>query len=188
MLPSKVRANIKRASEIGKKLLLQRLIDGSSGNLSFREGNFFYITRTGAMLDELDETSFVRMEIWGNGKNPLASSDQLIHREVYRRSDFNSVLHCHGVYGVVLSFKKSEINPLDLEGRYFVGNIKVTTCNFGSESMAEAIVKELSKRKAVIVRGHGIYTAGRSIEEAYRLASYLEHTCEIICKLSKFSR
>jgi len=69
---------IKRAGEIGKKLFLQRLVDGASGNMSFRYGDCFYITKTGVMLDELDETSFVKMGVWFDGVNSVASSDQLI--------------------------------------------------------------------------------------------------------------
>ncbi len=177
--------SFERAKAVGKKLLVQRLIDGASGNISFREGDCFYITRTGVMLDELDESSFVRMRVWSNDTNPLASSDQLIHREVYRKSSRKAVLHCHGVYNVVLSFSRNSIIPLDLEGRLFLGEVRVISCKFMSEEMAKTVGRILAEDRAVIVRGHGIYCAGESIDEAYRLASYLEHSCEILYKLSK---
>ncbi len=178
-----LKRQIERANKIGKKLLLQRLIDGASGNMSFRFGNHFYITKTGVMLDELDETSFVRMDVLSDNLNTMASSDQLIHREVYRKSDLKAVLHCHGVYNVVLSFKKSSIIPLDLEGRYFLGEVKVVNCRYTSRKIAEIVSKELTNNRITVVRGHGIYAAGENLDEAYRLASYLEHSCEVLCKL-----
>ncbi len=176
---------IERAKKIGKKLMLQRLIDGASGNISFRDGEIFYITKTGVMLDELDETSFVKLSINSNDYNPIASSDQLVHREIYKNTDYNAVLHCHGVYGVTLSFKKTAIYPMDLEGRYFLGEIEVINAPFGKFDGAKLISKALKKNKVVLVRGHGIYACGKNIDEAYRLASYLEHSCEIIYRLSR---
>jgi len=176
------------AREVGKRLLVQRLIDGASGNMSFREEDCFYITRTGVLLDDLDESSFVKMRVDSDERDERASSDQLVHREVYRRSDLSAVLHCHGVFNVVLSFIRSGIMPLDLEGRYFLGEVRVINARFGSEEMAEKVAREVAKNRAVIVRGHGIYCGGKSLEEAYRLASYLEHSCEIIYRLLLIDR
>jgi len=171
------------ARKVGKRLLVQRLIDGASGNMSFRVGDEFYITKTGVMLDELDESSFIRMSVYDDSINSRASSDQLVHREVYRRSDKGAVLHCHGVFNVVLSFVRSSIIPVDLEGRYFLGEVKVITARFGSLEMAKKVAREIARNGAVIVRGHGIYCGGRDLEDAYRIASYLEHSCEVIYRL-----
>ncbi len=172
-----------RAKAIGKKLLVQRLIDGASGNMSFRVGDEFYITKTGVMLDELDESSFVKMKIFSDEYDRSASSDQLIHREVYKNSNHKAVLHCHGVYAVVLSFLKNSVIPMDLEGRHFLGEVKVVIASYSTLKGAKVIAEALKKSKAVIVRGHGIYCAGEDLDEAYRLASYLEHSCELIYKL-----
>ncbi len=178
-------AAFEEARKVGKRLLVQRLIDGASGNMSFRNGDYFYITKTGVLLDDLNESSFIKMNIEGDERDEKASSDQLVHRQIYRRSDLKAVLHCHGVFNVVLSFVRSSILPVDLEGRYFLREIKVITAKFGSEEMAEKVAKEVAERKAVIVRGHGMYCGGDSLEEAYRIASYLEHSCEIIYRLHK---
>jgi len=113
----------------------------------------------------------------------VASSDQRIHREVYRKSNLKAVLHCHGVYNVVLSFKRSSIMPHDLEGRYFLGEVRVVNCKHTSRKMAEIVSKELTNNRITVVRGHGIYAAGENLDEAYRLASYLEHSCEILYRL-----
>jgi len=172
---------LREAIEIGRKLAAYRLIDGASGNLSFKEGDKITITKTGVMLDELDENSFVTLKI--GEKNDKASSDLTVHEEVYRKTDFRVVLHCHGIFNVVLSFKTDIIVPLDLEGRTLIGEVRVVEGKFGSKELAERVSDEITRKEIVVVRGHGIYTAEKSFKAAFRLASYLEHSCEILYRL-----
>ncbi len=169
---------LREAIEVGKKLAAYRLVDGASGNLSFREGNKITITKTGVMLDELDESSFVVLRI--GEKNDEASSDLIVHEEIYRRTNFRAVLHCHGIFNVVLSFRTDKIVPLDLEGRMLIGDVRVVEGRFGSRELAERIAGNIATRGIVTVRGHGMYAAGESFKEAFKLASYVEHSCEIL--------
>ncbi|AEA46780.1 class II aldolase/adducin family protein [Archaeoglobus veneficus] len=169
------------AIEVGRKLAAYRLIDGASGNLSFRNGDTITITKTGVMLDELDEDSFVTLKL--GERSAEASSDLVVHEAIYRKTDYKAVLHCHGIFNVVLSFKTDKIMPVDLEGRVFIGEARVVEGRFGSEDLAAKIAEEVAKRKVAIVRGHGIYVASENLKMAFRLASYLEHSCEILYRL-----
>jgi len=158
-----------------------RLIDGASGNMSCRVGNSIVITKTGTMLDDLTPEDFVVLRM--DERSDEASSDLPVHRAVYERTDYDAILHCHGIYNVVLSFAMDEIVPLDLEGSLFLKRIRVVEGEFGSEDLARKIAEEIGKGGAVVVRGHGIYSAGRDIWEAFNRACYLEHSCEIIYRL-----
>ncbi|MEM4292022.1 MAG: class II aldolase/adducin family protein, partial [Archaeoglobaceae archaeon] len=53
---------IEKAIEIGKLLFHSGLIDGASGNLSFRENGKIMITKTGSNLESLEESDFVPIE------------------------------------------------------------------------------------------------------------------------------
>ncbi len=177
---------IEDAIRIGKKLAFYGLIDGASGNLSFRDGGKIVITKTGAILDELSEDDFVEVEM--GEKSGEASSDLLVHEKIYEETNYRVVLHCHGVYGVTLSLFFDEILPMDLEGRLFIGNLKVVEGRFGSEDLAEKIARSVKEKGICLVRGHGIYSAGRNFDEAFKLASYLEHSCHVLFNYEIFRR
>ncbi len=172
---------IEEAVKIGKLLANYRLVDGASGNISFRKGNKIVITKTGVNLDDLNADSFVELEL--NEENPDASSDLIVHREIYKKTDYKAVVHCHGVFNVVLSLRFDEIKPIDLEGSLYFGRIKVVEGEFRSRELAERIANAIKERGVVIVRGHGIYSAGVSLRDAFNKACYVEHSCEIIYRL-----
>jgi len=164
--------------KIGKKLGQIRLIDGASGNMSCRIDDYIVITKTGSILDDLTPQDFVTLKLGEESKD--ASSDLIVHNAIYSKTDYKAVLHCHGVYNVVLSFIHDEITPMDLEGKLFLGKVKVVEGEFKSKELADKIASEVAKNGIVIVRGHGIYSAGTNIYEAFNRACYLEHSCEII--------
>ena len=118
---------IEDAIRIGKKLADYHLIDGASGNLSFRDGEKIVITRTGVVLDSLTEDDFISVEI--GGYDERASSDFKVHEKIYRATDYRVVLHCHGVYNVALSLIKDKIIPIDLEGKLFLKEIRLSREN-----------------------------------------------------------
>ena len=178
-------SEIMKMIKIGRKLAQMRLIDGASGNMSCRLDDEIVITRTGALLDELTPKDFVVLRMGERAKG--ASSDLIVHEAIYERTDYRAVLHCHGVYNVVLSFLFDEIVPMDLEGSMFLGKVRVVEGKFGSEELAKRIAEEVAKGGVVIVRGHGIYSAGKDVWEAFNRACYLEHSCEIIYRLRTLS-
>jgi L-fuculose-phosphate aldolase len=49
----------------------------------------------------------------------------------------------------------------------------------GSQEIAENVSNALSKHLGVIVRGHGVFTASKSIETAYHLICIVEHSSKI---------
>ncbi len=180
----KLNEMFKKAIKYGKKLYERGLIDGASGNLSFRLDNTFFITKTGVNLDSLDVSSFVELEVKEQSiqeiKDRQASSDGLVHTKTYLKTDYRVILHCHGVYNVVLSLTRNKIEPLDLEGKLFLGEIEVLEGQFMTEDIAEVISDSISRKGYAVAKGHGIYAAGNSFREAFNLISYVEHSCQII--------
>ncbi|WP_457550320.1 class II aldolase/adducin family protein [Archaeoglobus sp.] len=176
-----MRREIDEMIKIGRKLGRLRLVDGASGNMSCRIEDFMLITRSGSILDELTPKDFVYVKIGEFYKG--ISSDWKVHKAVYEKTDYKAVLHCHGVYNVVLSLMQDEIVPKDLEGELFLKRVRVVDGEFGSEDVAEAIADEIARNGIAIHKGHGIYSAGRDILEAFNKACYLEHSCEILYRL-----
>jgi L-fuculose-phosphate aldolase len=184
--------SLEEAINFGKKLYERGLVDGASGNLSFRMGNRFLITRTGVNLELLDDDSFVELEVKPYAVEEVkafeASSDTLVHAKIYLKTNFKAIMHCHGTYNVVLSLLQNRIKPLDLEGRLFLGEIEVLSGEFMSEEIAEKISNSVSEKGYAVVRGHGVYAAGNSFIEAFNLLSYVEHSCRIVFLKEIFER
>jgi L-fuculose-phosphate aldolase len=174
---------IEDAIRIGKLLAEGKLIDGASGNLSFRKGDNMIITKSGVCLDDLNENSFAYLKIDSDEVNPVASVDQIIHREIYRKTEFNAVIHCHGVFNVVLGHKFDRIEPADLEGSLYFGYIPVVIGEFGTVELANKISDAVRDKGVAIVRGHGIYSAGEDLRDAFNKAAYVEHSCEVRYRL-----
>lgn len=163
---------------IGKRLFAEHLVGGNFGNMSARsiDGGFF-IKRTGACLDIASEPVYVPL----HGDVPKeASSEYRVHREVYNHTDHLAIVHAHPPYAVAASLVMDEIVPLDSEGMMLCPRIPVVTGAPGSQEIADNVAQALSTSKLVIVRGHGTFAAGKTLDEGYVLTSLADYSCRIL--------
>ncbi|AGK61951.1 Ribulose-5-phosphate 4-epimerase-related epimerase and aldolase [Archaeoglobus sulfaticallidus PM70-1] len=176
-------AVFEEAALYGRKLYERGLIDGASGNLSFKDGDYVFITKTGVNLYDLTKESFVKVRIDADAeklKALSASSDALLHIKAYQKSDYSVILHCHGTYNVVLSLIYDKIVPVDLEGKLFLGEIEVIDASFMTEEYAEMVSDGIAKKGFAVVKGHGIYCAGKTFREVFNVIEYIEHSCQVL--------
>lgn len=162
---------------IGKRLRDEGLVGANFGNMSVRKDAGFCITRAGAFLDSPGDLVYVPMENDASGE---ASTEYRLHREVYRTTFHNAVVHAHPPYAVAASLDHDCIIPVDSEGEMFCSRIPVVTGPPGSMEMARNVATVLKDKKVVIVRGHGTFCGARSLEEGYILTSVVEHSCRIL--------
>ena len=165
---------------IGVRLREEGLVGANFGNMSIRSGDGFLITRTGSYLDDPGPLVFVRGDC---PVPPEVSSESLLHREVYRITPHDAVVHAHPPCSVALSLIRDEVVPVDSEGEMFCPRIPVVGGKPGSREMAGNVASALRHGKAVLVRGHGTFAAGRSLDEAYVLTSLAEHSCRVLWML-----
>jgi L-fuculose-phosphate aldolase len=172
-------------ARIGKRLFAEHLVGGNFGNISIRhDPGGFYIKRTGAYLDVAGEPVFVPLE----GDVPAgASSEYRVHREVYKKTLHRAIVHAHPPAAVALSLVRDLIVPEDSEGVMFCPKIPVVTGAPGSQEIADNVAVALADRKLVIVRGHGTFTAGKTLDEAYLYTSLCEHACRVLAIKQAFS-
>lgn len=172
---------------IGKRLFAEHLVGGNFGNISARKGDEgFFITRTGAYLDVAGELVFVPLQ----GDAPhVASSEYRVHREVYRKTKHEALIHAHPPCAVAASLVMDEVVPEDSEGEMLCPKIPVVQGAPGSQEIADTVTRALSSSKVVIARGHGTFAAGRTLDEAYVYTSLAEHSCRVlILKRSLFQQ
>lgn len=168
---------------IGRRLFAEHLVGGNFGNISVREGDGFYIKRTGEYLDVAGEPVFVPLE----GEVPGdASSEYRVHREVYKKTPHRTIVHAHPPAAVAASLVLDQIVPEDSEGLMFCPVIPVVTGAPGSDEVAQNVSGSMVMSKLVIARGHGTFAAGKTLDEAYLLTSLAEHSCRVLALKKSF--
>ncbi len=161
----------------GRSLLVQGLNTSHSGNLSMREGEKILITRTGAMLGDLRSVDIVEIPIDSEG-DPRASLEYPVHRRIYLRTAAKAVVHCHPPCAVSLSLSRDEIVPVDLEGRHHLDRVPVLGDTVPSADEIASVFD--NGGKVLVVRGHGAFSAGDTMEDALHYVSALEMSAKVI--------
>lgn len=168
---------------IGRDLFLSGLISSHGGNLSIRVGDRILITRRGSMLGHLTDRDIVETGLEKDDSGiALASTEIGVHRAIYLNTSALAIVHAHPPYSVVLSLSRDEIIPIDSEGSYLLHKVPVVASEHtaGSTEVARIIPEYLQKYKIVMLRGHGCFSIGQFLEEAYQWTSALEVSSHMI--------
>ena len=155
---------------------------GTSGNVSVRHGEGFYITPTGMPYDTLVAADIPLMALDGSyvgSRKP--SSEWRFHRDLYAaRPEVGAVLHAHSPFAVSLACLRRDIPPFHYMIARFGGD--TIRCAdyaiFGSQALSDAALLAMLDRKACLLANHGLLVAGRDLAEALALAVELEELCE----------
>ncbi len=169
----------------GQKLIASNLTTGSGGNLSLynREENLVAIKPTGIEYFSLAPEDVVVMTIDGEivdgDKDP--SSEVSMHLGLLRhRPDINAVVHTHSVYAATIACLNWELPAVHyLVG--FSGN-KVPLApyaTFGTQELAENILRSIGNYNACLMANHGLVTVGRNLATAFATAEEIELVARI---------
>ena len=150
--------------------------DSHSGNASFRQGSRIWVTPTGACADTLSADDLVDCPLDGPcGED--ASLDGSLHQQVYRHNQSaRAVLHSHGPYTVAATLNGDDFAPLDFEGQYYFPRVPVISLDY-DRYLAEspiAVAEVLAHYPVMVVRGHGVYACGETLNLAYKWTCSLE--------------
>ena len=168
---------------VGRDLCARGLVSSHGGNLSVRIGDRLLITRHGSMLGYLKKRDLVETGInKDDHATPSASTELTTHRAIYRKTSVSAIVHAHPAYAVALSFAEREIIPCDLEGSLLLPKVPVLgwDTEVKPEKFAEEIAEALKGCKIVLVRTHGSFAVGQSLEEAYHYTTALEQSCQLL--------
>ena len=155
---------------------------GTSGNVSLRHGEGFYITPTGMPYDRLVADDIPLMALDGSHVgNRKPSSEWRFHRDLYAaHPEVGAVLHAHSPFAVSLACLRRDIPPFHYMIARFGGD--TVRCAdyalFGSQALSDAALLAMRDRKACLLANHGLLVAGRDLDEALALAIELEELCE----------
>lgn len=165
----------------GKKMVERDLVSAHAGNISARVGDALLISRHGSMLDELEE-QVVQVSIdTPSHLDCHASSELPMHRAIYRQTEAMAVFHGHGRFSIIESLRTEapSITPEDFESAYYLPVIPIINGPSGSEELAHAAATALNEHHGALIRGHGVVTRGRRVEDAFALLALIEQACHI---------
>ena len=155
---------------------------GTSGNVSVRSGEGFYITPTGLPYESLTADDIPLMALDGSHEGRCKpSSEWRFHRDLYAtRPEVGAVLHAHSPFAVSLACLRRAIPPFHYMIARFGGD--TIRCAdyaiFGSPELSTAAMLAMRERKGCLLANHGLLVAGRDLTEALALAVELEELCE----------
>ena len=181
-----MRAEREALVDYGKKLSLEGLCPGTSGNLSVYDpdSGLMAITPSGLNYFETCPEDIVITDLSGNivdgGLRP--SSELNLHAAFYRaKPEARSVVHTHSVFCTTLGILGEPIRAV----HFMIGAANsreiplAPYVTFGTEELAEVAVRFCGGSKAVLLANHGLVTCGGSLADAFELAVTLEYVAQL---------
>ena len=181
-----MRAEREALVDYGKKLSLEGLCPGTSGNLSVYDpdSGLMAITPSGLNYFETCPEDIVITDLSGNiadgGRRP--SSELNLHAAFYRaKPEARSVVHTHSVFCTTLGILGEPIRAV----HFMIGAANsreiplAPYVTFGTEELAEVAVRFCGGSKAVLLANHGLVTCGGSLADAFELAVTLEYVAQL---------
>lgn len=168
--------------DIGRDLFVSGLVTSHGGNMSVRQDDRIVITRRGSMLGRLTEDDLVETGIEPCEDDERCSRELIVHRAIYMATDARAIVHAHSPYTIARSFTRVSVVPQDSEGLYVLGEIAVVSAatTIGSPEAGELLAGALQESPVAVLRTHGPFAKGATLEEAFMHVSALEASVVIL--------
>jgi L-fuculose-phosphate aldolase len=165
-----------------RRLAAERLVLGTSGNVSLRSGESVAVSPTGAKLAELraDQVALVDLDGHQTGGELAPTSELGLHLGIHAERGDGAVVHAHPRFATALSCVLDELPVVHYEMLRFGGPVRVAPyATFGTDELASGVHAALEHRTAALMANHGIVAVGESMEAAVEVALLLEWSCEV---------
>lgn len=146
----------------------------------------FLINAFGLLYEEVSASNLVKIDVEGrvldDGLFEVNEAGFVIHAAVHKaRPDVDCVFHTHTRAGVAVSARREGLLPISQHAMRFFGRIGYHDYEGIALDLGEQqrLVRDLGPHKAMILRNHGLLTAGRTVREAFEEMYYLELACQI---------
>jgi L-fuculose-phosphate aldolase len=182
-----------------------------SGNMSCRDprdAGRFWITASGSACGHLSPADLVAVRFADLGSEGPArpSSEANTHRRVLELPGANACVHCHAVASTLLGFESPRnpifllapdpprsdseeylFQPVDVWGAGLIGAVTVGVYQdtVGSLEMEQRIPAHLGRAPVAIVKAHGPFARGQSLEECLHYVGVLEFSATVAIALRR---
>ncbi len=172
-----------------RMLALRGLDDGVAGHISMRvpgAPSYFWVNPFGKLFSEVTADNLVLVDHHGgivDGGVMINYAGFCIHSAIHQaRAEVHCACHTHPPAGSAYSALGLLLDPLDQTGCSFFEDHALYSEYTGivlGDGQAEAIVRAVGTRRALILANHGLLTAASSIEQALIDMLDMERTCQV---------
>ncbi|CAN5521175.1 aldolase [soil metagenome] len=159
--------------------------DFTLGHVSAREADKVHMKRNGIGLEEVCPQDVLTIDLDGNKVSGEGSIhlEAVLHTAVYRlRSDVGAVIHTHPPYTTAFGATGASLQLINHDAVLFHGGIAYfddTAELIVRQDQGDAVARALGDKRVVIMRGHGVLVAERSIPWAVYTALTLERVIRL---------
>lgn len=131
------------------------------------------------------EAEFLTMNLDGDvvaGDHP-APFEAALHAAIMRmKPRVNAITRIHARVANIFSVTDRKLEPVHNHGSFFTGGVPVfyRPDLISTAQLGEEVASTLGDQPAVLLRGNGQVTVGRTVPEAVMMAIYLEEAAEIL--------
>ena len=178
-----LRDEIVKVGKISWELGLNTL---RSGNISVLLPNLdILITKTGKSLRALEPHEDLTVVSDLESLRGEASCEFYVHRGIYKLAGCTqgAILHCHPPNGIAASFMHEERIPPSYNEAQDVLGATVIVESRNRERLGEdptIVGTALGMNKIVVVRGHGTFALGETLDQSLYLTNLLEKSCQVM--------
>jgi len=146
----------------------------------------FLLNAYGLLFEEMTASSLIKVDLSGekvlDSPHSVNPAGFVIHSAVHEaRSDVGCVLHTHTRAGVAVSAQASGLLPLSQISLFPLTSLAYHDYEGVAINPEEKqrLVADLGDKQALILRNHGLLTAGPTIPDTFLMMYALETACQI---------
>ncbi len=134
------------------------------------------------MLGRIDEHDVVWTQMEACDLDEPCSRELVVHRRIYEETDARAIVHAHPVHTIHRSLASDVIVPADSEALHILGEVPVLVARetIGSPEAAEMLAETLAEKPVAVLRSHGPFAVGETLEQAFYHVSALEVACHVL--------
>ncbi|MFE5190425.1 class II aldolase/adducin family protein [Streptomyces sp. NPDC056628] len=165
-----------------RRTVADGLVVGTSGNVSVRVGDTVLVTPSGVPYDRLTPQDVTGVGL--DGRQVLGTlvptSELPMHLAVYGATGARAVVHTHAVHATAVSTLVPELPLIHYMAAALGGPVRVAPyATYGTEELAENMLRALTGRTACLLRNHGTVAHGATLDQAYDRTAQLEWMCRV---------
>ena len=148
----------------------------------------FLINNFGLMYDEITASNLLRIDLDGKlvgdyvGETRINRAGYVIHSAIHAaRHDVGCVMHTHTVAGEAIATCATGLLHVNQDSMQLTGQVAYHEFEglAVDDGEKQRLVADFGDKKVLILRNHGMLTAGTSVGEAFMLMWLLEHACRV---------
>jgi L-fuculose-phosphate aldolase len=169
-------------ADASRHLAQAGLVIGTAGNVSARHGDLIAVTPTGADLAKVTAEMVTVIDLDGTVVDgALAPTSEVpLHTGIYAATKALAVTHAHAMASTALSCCFDELPAVHYSCLGLGGSPRTAPyATFGSQELADNVIKALQGRNAAMMQNHGSVAYGSTMDEAVERLELLEWLAEL---------